>query len=94
MNDFHVEPMKIVAGSGGNSELHAECSKLHVTSGDLETLITTTADPNVRNDDLDTPLHVTCSAKVARILIRRGADPNAKNRVRKFGRTFSDERRC
>jgi ankyrin repeat protein len=40
------------------------------------------ADPNARDVDGNTPLHVavaTCSLAAAAILLKHGADPNARN---------------
>jgi len=56
-----------------------------VRRGDVQEvarLLAAGADPNVRDPDGETPLHIAaeqCRADLAELLLRHGADPNAKN---------------
>ncbi|WVQ98695.1 hypothetical protein IAU59_005826 [Kwoniella sp. CBS 9459] len=57
--------------------MHAASSYAHFDL--LEYLITKGGDPNIQDDDGDTPLYVVESIEVARWLVEKGADPASIN---------------
>jgi hypothetical protein len=62
-------------GPFGMTALHmAGRSPQHV-----EALLAAGADPSMKNDEGDTPLHFALNCQTAQLLIAKGADPNARN---------------
>ena len=57
--------------------LHAAVSYSQIDI--IRFLISKGADVNIRDGDMDTPLHVVESEEIARLLIEHGADPKLRN---------------